>query len=261
MSRSPTLRYDLPSVKKSPTQKILLLDIETSPLISYTWGLYEQNVIKRIQTFSILTCAYKWLGGKTKVLSNLPTYPTDDLQLCRDLHKLLNEAEIVVAHNGASFDIKKINTRFIIHKMPPPSSYKIVDTKIVAKHVACFDSNSLNNLGLDMDEGEKIKHRGFEMWEGCLRGNLRDWKDMKKYNIQDVELLEKIYLRLRPWMTSHPHTSMEPGRCPKCGSSSLIAQGTKRTISATLQRYQCRSCGGWSSERVIGVRPNLMRNS
>ena len=121
-------------------------------------------------------------------------------ELLIKLHAILDAADIVVAHNGDSFDIKKINTRFIIYKLDPPSQYRTIDTKKEVKKIAAFDSNSLNNLGIDMEEGEKVKHRGFEMWEGCMAGNRKDWADMKSYNKKDVELLERIFRRLRPWM-------------------------------------------------------------
>lgn len=225
--------------------KTLLIDIETSPLISYTWGLYDQNVIKRIQTFTILSVAYKWLGGRVEVISC--RNQSENALLLR-LHALLDEADVVIAHNGDSFDIKKINARFIIHKMAPPSPYRTIDTKKEAKRIAAFDSNSLNNLGLDLGEGQKVEHRGFAMWEGCMAGKSKDWADMEKYNKQDVELLERIYLRLRPWMKHHPTMSDSNG-CPKCGSVEGQKRGSTYSNGFVYQRIQCH-CGGWYRQRI-----------
>lgn len=101
----------------SPQSKILLLDIETSPLVSYTWGLYEQNVIKRIKSFTILSVAYKWLGGRTKVLA---CDTLTEKQLLLKLHALMDSADVIIAHNGDSFDIRKINARFIVCNLKPP---------------------------------------------------------------------------------------------------------------------------------------------
>lgn len=225
-----------------------MLDIETSPLICYTWGLYEQNVIKKLKQSTILSVAYQWLGEKTRVIA---CDTLSELQLLILLHKLLDEADIVIAHNGDSFDIKKINTRFMVHKLPPPSPYKTIDTKKVAKSVAGFDSNSLNNLGLDLDEGEKIKHRGFDMWEGCMAGKKRDWADMKRYNKKDVDLLARIYLRLRPWMKNHPDTRPSiNGSCPRCNSPKVQKRGTFRNKTQVMERLQCLGCGGWFSKKI-----------
>lgn len=225
---------------------ILLADIETSPIVGYSWGLYEQNIIKRIKSFTILSFAYQWLGKPTRVEA---CDNQSERSLLLKLHGLLDKANIVIAHNGDSFDVKKINTRLIIHEIAPPSPYQTIDTKKVAKSVAAFDSNSLNNLGLDMSEGEKIKHRGFDMWEGCMAGNKRDWADMKKYNKKDVDLLARIYLRLRPWIKNHPHTGLmqgNPGACPNCASTNVKPKGTRFTKSRVIQRWLCGDCGAWS---------------
>lgn len=190
--------------------------------------------------------AYQWLGEKTQVIA---VDTQSELSLLKKLHALLDEADIVIAHNGDSFDIKKINTRFIIHKIPPPSPYRTIDTKKVARSAAAFDSNSLNNLGLDMDEGEKIKHRGFDMWEGCERGSKRDWADMKRYNKMDVDLLARIYLRLRPWIKNHPAVKYSKNAitCDKCGSDRVTSQGTRIAKRRLVRRYQCQACGGWQT--------------
>lgn len=173
--------------KNSNQHKLLCIDLETAPIVAYTWQMYDTNVIKRIKTFTILSFAYKWLGEKVQVEA---CDTQSEKSLLLKLNRLLSSAEIVVAHNGDSFDIKKINARFMVHKINPPSPYRTIDTKKVAKSVACFDSNSLENLGTDLEEGEKIKHRGFDMWLGCMAGKQCDWDDMKKYNMQDVVLLE-----------------------------------------------------------------------
>ena len=222
--------------------KILFLDIETSPILSWNWGLYEQNALKKIKGFTILSVAYQWFGYKTQVIA---CDSQSELSLLKKLHKLLDEAEVVVAHNGDAFDIKKINARFIVHKIKPPSPYKTIDTKKVAKSVACFDSNSLNNLGIDLDEGEKIKHRGFDMWEGCIAGNRRDWADMKRYNKKDVDLLVRVYLRLRPWIKNHPSLRGSIYICPACGSNKTHKRGFRVTILNKFARIQCQSCGYW----------------
>lgn len=165
--------------------------------------------------------------------------------LLENVHELLSKAEIVVAHNGDAFDVKKLNARFMVHRMSPPQPFLTIDTKKEIKKIASFDSHSLNNLGIDLSEGEKIKHRGFDMWEGCMAGVKRDWADMKRYNKQDVDLLEKIYLRIRPWIKNHPR--INPGlNCNHCNSSNLMMRGTRFINTRVYQRFQCKDCGGWS---------------
>lgn len=222
--------------------KVLFLDIETFPIRAYTWGMYEQDVIKKIKPFEIASFAYSWLKEDTKVEAR---DNQSEKSLLKKLHKILSDSDIVVAHNGDSFDIKKINSRFIIHRFKPPKPYKTIDTKKEAKKVAAFDSNSLENIGLDIGEGEKIKHRGFSMWEGCMEGKGSSWREMKKYNAKDVDLLKKVYKRLRPWIKFHPTTNQNKEACPNCDSTNSQKRGFDITRSSTRQRHQCQDCGAW----------------
>lgn len=230
--------------------KILFLDIETLPNIGYAWGKYDQNIIKFTQQTCIATYAAKWLGEKPfgKSLPNYPGYKAgsyDDKKLVVDIWKLLDEADIVVAHNGDDFDVRVCKARFIYHDLNPPAPFKTVDTKKVASRVGRFNSNSLNDLGSLMGLGEKIK-TDFSLWEGCINGNRKSWKQMLTYNIQDVVLLEKLYLKLRPWTTTHPNlTLFGEAKCPKCGSVSIQLRGEAITTTKCYQRFQCKDCGGW----------------
>lgn len=243
--------------------KILLLDLETAPSVGYVWGKYDQNVIAFERDWFILSFAYKWLDEKDVVVHALPDYKNykparaDDKPLIADLWKVLDDADIVVAHNGDSFDIKKSNARFLTHGLPPPSSYKTVDTlKIARKHFK-FDSNKLNDLGEYLGVGSKLKHLGFAIWRGCMAGDEASWKTMVEYNAQDVSLLEKIYLKLRPW-ASHPDVRLYSDAalhhrtdCPSCGSTKTQRRGRIIARTRKYQRWNCQSCGTWFQGDVM----------
>lgn len=241
-------------MKKSVVEKpkILFFDIETTPNLAYIWGKYEQTAVGFTAHSHLLSFSAKWKGGKTitKGLIDYPNYEKDrhnDLLLTKELWGLLNEADIVVAHNGKAFDTKKVNARFSYHKLPPPSPYKVVDTKEMSKRYFNFTSNSLDDISQYLGLGKKMPHSGFELWVNCMAGVPEAWREMKKYNAYDTVLLEKVYDRLLPWMTGHPNVSslMEGTVCPKCGSDEITAQGTTRTLTAVFQRFQCKGCGGW----------------
>ncbi len=126
---------------------IILLDIETAPSLGYVWGIWEQNVISVKEEWFILSFATKVLGVGKPVIYALPDYKHykrnhyDDEALVKELWKILDEADVVIAHNGDRFDIKKSNARFIYHGLKPPSPYKTIDTlKIARKH---FNFNSM----------------------------------------------------------------------------------------------------------------------
>ncbi len=175
--------------------KILLFDVETAPNLSYTWGKWEQDVIAFKNEWYLMSFAWKYLGDKkTQVLSlaDFPGYkknPTDDRLLVRALWSHFDNADVIIAHNGDAFDIKKANARFVYHKLVPPSPYKQIDTKKVAKKYFNFNSNSLNDLGQYFKIGKKLSTGGFDLWLGCMAGDKASWKTMCEYNKQDVELL------------------------------------------------------------------------
>lgn len=236
--------------------RVLLLDIETSPNIGYTWGSFETDVIEIIRPWQLLSFAYKWLGKKTRcvALCDKKGYKPgcDDKAILQDLWDVLNEADVVVAQNGDEFDIKKINTRFIKFKMSPPSPYKTVDTLKIARSRFAFNSNRLNDLGQFLGCGEKMKHQGFGLWKGCMEGDRKAWAIMKAYNIKDVDLLEKLYIQMRPWANNHPNVAVsEYHQCPKCGSGNVHARGKTLTKNSVFHKYQCQSCGSWSKGSKI----------
>lgn len=223
--------------------KVLLIDIETSPNIGYTWGKYEVDVIEFIQQWQILCFAYKWLGERTECISVMDV--DGEEELLKLIWKLLDEADVVIAQNGDRFDIPKINTRFLQHHMMPPSSYQTIDTLKLARKFA-FNSNRLDDLGNDLGEGRKVKHEGFSLWKRCMAGDKEAWNEMKLYNRNDVDLLERIYLRFQPWVKSHPTVSDKSDGCPICGED-LSNRGFQFNKAFMYQRYQCRN-GHWSKE-------------
>lgn len=236
-------------------QRVLLLDIETSPNLGYIWGKYEQNVIAYENEWFMLSFSVKWLGAKKTEVFGLPDFTgyaknkDSDEKLVKKLWEYLDEADVVIAHNGDAFDLKKSNARFIYHRMEPPTPYKTVDTLKVARRYFKFNSNKLDDLAVHLGIGKKAETGGFKTWLGCMEGDMKVWATMKKYNKQDVVLLEKVYLRLRSWMTNHPNMNIinaTINHCPNCGKKDIIKRGFAFTRVSMKQRYHCQSCGAWS---------------
>ena len=244
---------------KEVPMKVLIFDIENAPNVVYTWGRYEQDVIDVVEDWYILSFSYKWLGSKTSTVRGLPNFSLfksdkhNDRELVKELWRLFDEADVIVAHNGNSFDIKKCRARFLFHGMKPPSPFKSIDTKLVAKRYFRFDSNKLDELGRQLGLGRKVHHDGFEMWKGCMAGEMKWWKKMLYYNKQDVALLEKVYLKLRPYIEGHPNSNVFNGtshNCPNCGSVNTHRRGTATTRTLSYSRFQCQDCGSWSRGSV-----------
>ena len=248
---------DKPVLFKDPkyNKKILLFDIENTPLISYTWGIWEQDVIEVKEEWYILCFAYKWLGEKETHIVALPDFKgyknnkKDDSKLVQELWNLFDKAEIIIAHNGDQFDIKKANARFIFHGLEPTSPYKTIDTLKVARRNFKFDSNKLDYLGQYLKIGRKLPHTGKHLWFGCMEGDEKSWSLMKRYNIQDIILLEQVYLKLRGWNNNSSNLNLTLGTtlgCSKCGSEQIKKTNYFRTKVAVYEAWKCLNCGGWS---------------
>lgn len=254
--------------------KVLLLDIETAPAISYHWGRWKINVgvSQVIQRPYLITWAAKWLGAPNVMVDMLPAYegfednPRDDYPIVLSLWKLLDEADIVIGHYIKRFDIPQMNARFVLHGLPPPSPYKVVCTKELASKHFKFEANSLAELADHLGVGNKLK-MDFDDWRGCVEGlgTPQAWEKMSTYNGVDVEVLEQVYLKLRPFDTRHPNVSLYYGgdkpRCTVCGSENLEKlEKNTYTMVSEFESYRCE-CGHVSRSRYNLRDKVLMKNT
>jgi DNA polymerase elongation subunit (family B) len=241
--------------------KILILDIETAPIMAYVWGIWNVNVgMNQIKSdWFCLTWAAKWLF-EDKVysakLTSREAKKQDDRRIIRGVWELLNEADIVIAHNGEKFDLPKLNQRFVIHKLNPPLPYQSIDTLKHIRRQFGFTSNRLDYVNKLLNLPRKTENEGFPLWEKCYAGDEKALKTMEDYNIGDVRILEETYLRIRAWIKPHPSVSLfildeEQCHCPSCGSKDLKVIG--KTYNTTVNRYemfQCKNCGSTGRKRI-----------
>jgi len=221
--------------------------------------MYETNIVAVKNPTYMLSFAWKWLGEKKITTRCLPDYrgykknKQDDSALVKELWGVMNEADIIVAHNAARFDNKKSASRFIINGLGPPSPSKTIDTLRIARSNFGFDSNKLNDLATYLGVGKKIPHTGMHLWLSCMAGDLNAWRVMRRYNGHDVRLLEDVYLKLRAWAPNHPNLNLYTGStaCPSCQSTNVQARGQLIAKTRRRQRFQCQSCGNWFSGELI----------
>lgn len=248
--------------KKKQGPRVLLFDIETSPILAYVWGLYENNVaLNQIHTdWHVLSWAAKWLDDPPSKVMYMDQRAAknieDDRRILQALWKLLDQADIVVTQNGKAFDQKKLNARFVIHGFQPPSTFKHIDTLILAKKHFGFTSKKLEYMSDKLNvKYKKLKHEkfvGFELWKQCLAGNPAAWREMEKYNKYDVLALEELYHKLVPWDDSINFNVYHDGteHVCKCGSTDLERRGFHYTATGKFRRYKCRDCGAWTRDRA-----------
>lgn len=255
-------------VLRSKKPRILIVDIETAPLLNWCWGVWEVNAIKVEKDWYMLAFSAKWLGENKTYVYALPDFkeqykknPESDKELVHKLWDFLDEADMVIGHNSDKFDIKKSNTRFIANHLMPPSPYIQIDTLKIAKKHFAFTSNKLGDLAEKLGLRGKLETGGFELWLGCIRGDKKAWATMKAYNKQDVVVTEQVYERLKGWHATHPNVAMFTRRgmtCKNCGSNKMQKRGVRRLVTGWKEVFACADCGASSRGELIKQKDNIL---
>jgi hypothetical protein len=242
----------LPEATK-PAPKILILDIETKPLLAYIWRLFDEvrSTDALASTGGLLCFAAKWLGSNEKFFYSEWEHGRE--VMVRAAHALLSEADAVITYNGDKFDIPKLMAEFAILGMVAPPPITSIDVYKTAR-IMGFVSKKLDFVAQALGVGRKVAHEGLGLWIKVMEGKKKAQKTMRKYNIGDVTLLEKVYMRLRPFIKTHPHMStIKSNECAACGSKHSHSRGWRRTRAMRIQRIQCQDCGSWFDGKRVKV--------
>lgn len=256
---------------------VVVFDIETSHNILAEFGLYGEksgNPDNIIQDWFIICAAWKILGDDeihaVSILDNKKRFKkdrSDDYVVVKKMHDVLSKADVIIGHNMQGFDWKKLNTRFIVHGLPPLSKKRIADTYKIAKREFSFTSNKLDFIAQKLKIGKKMDApKG--LWLRALFGDEEAIHKMVEYNKVDVDITEKVYFALRPYDTApinfSTHAESEDCTCPRCMSDDLQKRGYSYTNAGKFQRYQCNDCGGWArgrqnllSKSSLGYKPGF----
>jgi DNA polymerase elongation subunit (family B) len=233
--------------------KVLIFDIETSPILGYVWQLFDQNVaLEQIkEDWHVLSWSAKWLNNPEIMYDDQRNEKdiSNDKRLLKGIWKLLDEADVVVTQNGKKFDVKKLNARFILNGFKPPRSYKHIDTLQIAKSKFGFTSNKLaylsSKLNVEFKKQDHAEFSGFKLWAECLKGNKAAFESMEKYNKYDVLSLEELFKILSPWdngIDFNIYHEADVNVC-KCGNSVFKKSGFHYTQKGKFQKFQCTKCG------------------
>lgn len=230
--------------------KILCLDIETSPHVAAVWGLWQQNVsLSQLRECTRVICwAAKW-HGKAGVEFRSDHHDGHEAQIKR-MWKLLDDADIVTGWNQKSFDLKHLNREFVLMGLAPPAPYITLDLMLEVKKHFRFASNKLDHVSRQLGIGQKVSNGGQSLWDACLiRNDPAAWSLMRRYNIQDTRLTEKVFDAIKTWVKL-PNVALMNGveglACTSCGSTSVVKRGFAITASGAYQRFACKKCKRFS---------------
>lgn len=238
----------------SEDHRILLLDIETAPNRAFFWGkTWKVNINPDwIDADGYILCwSAKWLGDKEvkfrRVKKKQDGRGWDHIGLLDPMHKLLNEAHAVVHYNGTAFDIPTLDSEFLAHGFTPPSPYKQIDLLLTMRGGFNFPNNKLDYICKRLGLGEKLRHEGPQLWMDCMKDKPEAFGKMEAYNRRDVDLLEKLYKKLLPWIKRHPNRAALSGMeiCVFCASTNIQQKKTYTANQLTYKQFHCGDCGGW----------------
>jgi predicted PolB exonuclease-like 3'-5' exonuclease/rubredoxin len=230
--------------------KRLFFDIETSAMIVYTWRTGWNLTIGTdniIEDWKIICISYKW-EGEDKVHTLDWGKERCDKKLLDEFIKIANTADELVGHNGDRFDLKKIRTRCIFHRIPMFPHYRTLDTLKKAKSGFNFNSNKLDYIAKFLGVGAKLEHEGFNMWVKCMKGDEEALKKMIEYWEMDIVVLEDVFFTMQNYIKPNVHAGVLGNNlkysCPVCGSENVEFLNINVTPLGTIKRLmQCKDCG------------------
>jgi len=260
LSAASVRRY-LRDSKELKSPKILLIDIETAPAHGRFWQPFKTTIqhFQVTKPWFIICWAAKWFG-EVDVISDCVTpqeaLMRSDARISKSIWGLVNEADVLIAHNLVRFDKRKLFARFIQNGLPKPRDSRVIDTLTQAQKHFAFLYHKLDYLNKIFSLRMKDE-TDYQLWVDCEGGNedepltLHEHQEalnyMMKYNKSDILALEDLYVQLRPWMTSHPNLGLyvddNDPMCPHCLSKDLEEDGEYRTDVSVFPAYRCNSCG------------------
>lgn len=227
---------------KVKTAKVLIYDLETSPNIGWFWRAgYKQNIQPNqiVKERAIICVSYKW-QGEDEVYNLTWDKNQCDKFLIEQFVEVLNEADLIVAHNGDNFDLKWLKTRALFHRIPMLPNYKQFDTLKLAKAKLYLNSNRLDYISKFLGFEGKIQTTP-DLWNKVVMLNDRNaMKDMLDYCDEDVRQLENVYNELQYLDNPRVHVGVLNNEVkyssPISGSYNLELVKTVTTNTGTIKR-------------------------
>lgn len=243
--------------------KILILDIETAPLLAALFDVWNVNVYSKniIIDWFILSWAAKWLGNDnilSDVLVSKEALEQDDKRILVSLSDVINQADIIITYNGSKFDMPRIDTRLFENNLQPTKPYSHIDLYKTTKRFS-FTHKGLDDINkkLGLSRKKEINHK-FDLWKRCFFGDSASLEELREYNKQDTISTEELYIKYLPWIKNHPNMSFftdnDRKKCSKCGSDNIRPLGKEYyTKVGAYPVWICESCGSFSRERYTSI--------
>jgi DNA polymerase elongation subunit (family B) len=241
---------------KATAPRMLCYDIETSPSTVHTFSMWSTNIDagKVIVPSSMMCFAAQWVGEDEVIFRS--TFHDGRQAMVEKLHRLFDEADVLIGYNHIGFDNKHSRREFVLAGLPPPSPSKNLDLMRAVKAQFAFTHNGLDNVCQQLGLSRKQPHEGFDLWVRCVNGDPEAWEIFRAYCENDTKITMQLYHRLLPWLP-HPNIGAYTGEdvCVNCGSARLQRRGHTVTTTGRFPRLHCQNCGRWqrATKREAGT--------
>lgn len=246
-------------VEVTRKHRILVYDIETAPGLAYVWRAKTTWIPDSMMKQSpfMLMWAAQWLDG-TPIMWDAVTPEEvanqDDSRVVASIAKLMREADIVLAHNGDSFDIPWVRGRLWLNDLEPLGPIASIDTRKISARDFSFMHNNLNSLIKAKLDREKIR-TDFSWWRDIMENTGASCQKainrMLKYCKKDTKDLADLFKSMQAHAHRLPRLITSQGEvCPNCGSGDLTSRGFRQTKAFEYQKFQCNSCKRYCSFRT-----------
>jgi DNA polymerase elongation subunit (family B) len=248
--------------------RLVFFDTERLPPTWWAWESNKPQYLNHSQLlsngfFSSIQWMHEWESkpsaySLTDKLKYFRENPACDKHVCIKAAEVIENVDILVAHNGKRFDWKHLKARWLYHEIPVPKKPYIVDTLTEAR-TSAFPSNSLAGLSKHLKICEKGTNDAdiITMLTGSMKDRIEHINKQTKYGLKDIQPLKELYYRLLPGMERHPNMSAYTGLpcCPRCGSQEYQSRGDT-LLSGGIKRksFSCKNCNK-RFQGAVAVRP------
>lgn len=253
--------------------KILLFDIESLPdldaVMNHLPSMSDYpGLTLKASINSVICIGYRWFGDSKTHCLNAWDFPgwkknvNDDKALLEAFMKVIETADCVVTHNGKRFDWKFIQTRLLKHELAPMPKILHIDTCAESKKNLLMFNNRLNTIAKFMTKTEKLENGGWDLWSKVMKRDKASMDLMTKYCKQDVNVLNEVFKKLRPFINNIPnynvYSAIDKDLCPNCGSTRLHKHGFNASRNGVSVRLKCVDCHTTCSVKKEGHSPKVL---
>lgn len=243
-------------------RKVLVLDLENTPFLAYTFDIYNANIqpIQVLEEPRVISFAAGWADKKNvefySEFEGFGPYPTREAchrHMIEQAFRLLDECDVLVTYNGDRHDIPHLYREFENYGLGKPSPFISVDLYKVEKRVK-WGFRRLKTISAYRNLTRKIDNSGWALWLGVLSPEpevrRKAWLEMRPYNKGDVVTTRELFHANLHNITNMPSAALyRPDNgavaCPNCDSDNVHSRGFAVSKTRKYHRYQCQDCSKW----------------